>query len=132
MPWTDNVRRRIATEEQIRRSAKRSYGDPGPHPPRLKTLARFIRATWPALRVEVRAVTESTDRKVGRLRIPGKGRRGNELEVYRHAPETLAGWERIYSHNAAETYRSNDEVCRWIVEALEGKISEVGKPTRGV
>jgi len=49
----------------------------------------------------------NTDRKIGRLRIPGKGRHGNRLIVLREGVAVL-------DHNAAETYRTNSEVESWL------------------
>jgi len=50
-----------------------------------------------------------TDRKIGRLRWPGKGRYGNRLIVRDEATQLV-----LLDHNAAETYRSNDEVESWL------------------
>lgn len=49
----------------------------------------------------------NTDRKAGRLRIPGKGRTGNRLVVERNGAVVL-------DHNSAETYRHNGEVEEWL------------------
>jgi hypothetical protein len=80
---------------------------------RLKTIARDIINSLP---VGWRTVLEegycNTDRIIktgGRnLRHPGKGRHGTRLLVYR--PDGSLALD----HNAAETYRSNDEVEVWL------------------
>ena len=56
----------------------------------------------------------NTDRKSGRLRIPGKGRTGTRLIVELKR-------KRVIDHNGAETYRRNDEVASAIVAKLDGK-----------
>ena len=55
----------------------------------------------------------NTDRKVGRLRAPGKGRRGNRLIVQDDAGKV------VLDHNSAETYRYNGEVEYWLTDWLE-------------
>lgn len=62
----------------------------------------------------------NTDRKIGRLRHPGKGRRGSRLMVsIRPGHEQTPFWRDrrgpvVFEHNAAETYRTNADVVRWI------------------
>lgn len=76
----------------------------------------------------------NTDRKIGRLRWPGKGRRGTLLTVKRRLPRCCTGPQHKYSlgpycticgehssgivfqHNAAETYRTNQDVVTWIAD----------------
>lgn len=76
---------------------------------RLKTISRDINQTLGHLGYVARVEPWSynTDRKIGRLRHPGKGREGNRLVV------RLQGVE-VFVHNAAETYRHNDEVEEWL------------------
>lgn len=83
---------------------------------RLATLAQHINDNWPGYTAEVRRVHVSTDIKVNRLRIPKKGRWGNELTVTEDATGVV-----VFRHNAAEQLRANDEVEEWIrtVEAAE-------------
>lgn len=56
----------------------------------------------------------NTDSKIKgtRFRRPGKGRYGNKLLV-------LKNGNLIFSHDAAETYRSNDEVEFWLQQELK-------------
>jgi hypothetical protein len=75
---------------------------------RLKTIAREINESIAGLRAKVVPGYCNTDRKAGRLRVPGKGRHGNRLIV------TDVTGKTILDHNGAETYRSNDEVERWL------------------
>ena len=75
---------------------------------RLKTLAAIIN-TCDCCVAEIVPGFSNTDRKIGRLRHAGKGRRGNRLIV-----KDLTG-RVVLDHNSAETYRSNSEVEAWIV-----------------
>jgi len=83
--------------------------------PRLKALARLIEDTFPDLVTELKRVSFSTDRHYflagthTQLRSPGRGREGNKLIVRRRDTGRV-----VYTHNAAETYRCNQEVVDWI------------------
>jgi hypothetical protein len=87
---------------------------------RLKTIARYINETHgDKLRAEVEQSYCNTDRKVGRLRWPGKGRYGNRLIV-----TDVETGRTLLDHDAAETYRRNDEVEYWLTKwerAQEGE-----------
>jgi hypothetical protein len=98
--------------------------------PRLATLAAFINAHFPMLHAEVTPTGYcNTDRHDGRFRIPGKGRHGNLLTVTAKGAVTLTNFimrslkdhrktgEEVYTHNAAETYRTNYDVINWILRA---------------
>lgn len=77
---------------------------------RLKTIAAYINATHgDKLKARIERGYCNTDRKIGRLRWPGKGRTGNRLIVTDAATGKV-----LLDHNAAETYRSNDEVEDWL------------------
>lgn len=62
----------------------------------------------------------NTDRKIPgtRCRRVGKGRRGTRLVVTtrpgRHHPSGLADNVQVFEHNAAQTYRTNQDVVEWI------------------
>ena len=88
---------------------------------RLSTLAEAINKSGKFLAM-VEPGYCNTDRDISgtRLRRPGKGRRGNRIIV-----RDLAG-KIVLDHNAAETYRYNGEVERWIKEKL-GKSGSEGK-----
>lgn len=58
----------------------------------------------------------NTDRKIGRLRHQGRGRRGSRLIVSERGSGTI-----VFEHNAAETYRENSEVVDWIRRRKTGK-----------
>lgn len=61
-----------------------------------------------------RTGTASTDRKVGRLRIPGRGRKGNRLVV-----REGARWGPVLlDHNAADPDRHNGEAVLWIARRI--------------
>jgi len=79
---------------------------------RLKTLAAEINKL-PNFRAVIVEGYCNTDRKIGRLRSPGKGRTGNRLIVY-DADELV-----VLDHNTADTYRCNAEVEDWLEYVLE-------------
>ena len=83
---------------------------------RLKTIAKWINENVPELNATVQPSTYSTDRKIGRLRWPGKGRKGNRLIVTRKRGDVV-----IIDHNSAETYRTNAEVEEWLARWIAGK-----------
>lgn len=92
-------------------------------PRRLSQIAAWINANVPELDARIERGFCNTDRKLAgtRLRIAGKGRWGNKLVVRKRS--TKPEWARnrgqeVFSHNAAETYRRNDEVERWLREYL--------------
>lgn len=87
---------------------------------RLKVIADWINANRPELRATIEEGYCNTDRQIGRLRSPGKGRHGNRIKVFRRKDKHvgLMGPKPLLDHNAAETYRSNDEVERWLSEYL--------------
>lgn len=80
-----------------------------PRAPRLKQLAAEIEKKFPELRARIERGFCNTDRKIGRLRWPGKGRHGNRLIVVDRKSGKV-----VFDHNAAETYRANSDVVRWI------------------
>ena len=94
-----------------------------PVPPRLSVLARFIKRMWPELTVTLKPWTTSTDRKLSGSRLcwPGKGRKGQMLEVRdpTKARSSLAEPHLLLRHESGETYRHNGEVCQWIMKRLE-------------
>ena len=84
-------------------------------PPTLRTLGAFVAREFPALKVEFEKGYCNTDRKPAGFRYithPGKGRTGTRIKIYDDKGV------KILDHNAAETYRSNGEVVRWIYERL--------------
>ncbi len=84
--------------------------------PRLKTIAKQINEN-----TQYKAyLTEGycdTDRKIGRLRIEGKGRWGAHIHII-----NLDG-EEVFEHNSAETYRHNYEVVDWIKQYINKGIN---------
>lgn len=62
----------------------------------------------------IRPCTTNTDRKVGRLCIPGVGREGHRVEVYRKSDR-----ERLIRHDTSETYRTNRELAEQIAKLLK-------------
>ena len=59
----------------------------------------------------------NTDRKIGRLRWPGKGRRGLKLTIWY---ERL-GRQPVFEHDSSETYRRHKEARWWCETNLERK-----------
>jgi len=112
-------------QELIRRIKQGAKWMPGfkikPIPPRLSVLARFIEETWPDLRVTLRPWTTNTDAKIGRLRWPGKERKGKLLEVRdpQLGRDGLCDRGLILRHESGDAYRHNGDVCQWIVKRLE-------------
>jgi len=94
--------------------------------PRLSQIAAWINQRT-TLIAEIRQGYCNTDRIIPntRIRIPGKGRRGNELLVFLNAEHRNECWSiprsaaPILRHNAAETYRCNAEVVRWLDDYLQ-------------
>lgn len=77
----------------------------------LKALGRYVEERFPFLRVEIGKGYCNTDTRVAGTRFirRGKGRTGTLFTVFRRKTN-----ERVFQHNAAETYRRNSEVERWI------------------
>jgi len=86
----------------------------------LKTIANWINTHVPDLRAHIERGYCNTDRKIrhGRIRIPGKGRIGNRIVVTRKQDNVI-----VLDHNAAETYRCNADVERWLATWLAGGTS---------
>lgn len=87
---------------------------------RLPTIAKWINANVEGLTATIEQGYCNTDRKIGRLRVPGKGRRGNRL-IVKH----VSGYV-VLDHNAAETYRYNKEVEDWLEKWVAGKCTKPG------
>lgn len=58
----------------------------------------------------------STDTKIGRLRIAGKGRQGLRLRIRVVGVTDLSAT--IYEHRSSETYRRHDEAREWVEKNL--------------
>lgn len=65
----------------------------------------------------IRPYTANTDRKVGRLRVPGAGREGHRIEVWRKKDERYPG-NRLICHDTCETYRTNRELAGKVLKLL--------------
>lgn len=88
--------------------------------PRLSVIAAWVNANT-ALVAQMDRVYCNTGRKAGRLRIPGKGRNGTRILIAKSAEAMrayhLTGRNHaplLLDHNAAETYRCNADVVRWL------------------
>ena len=95
-----------------------------PRARRLKTIAKYINESlkWAEYEAKVIEGYCNTDRKLGggsRLIQPGKGRTGNRLVVRRKANK-----ECVLDHNAAETYRTNDEVEQFVKRVEDGWVPD--------
>lgn len=105
---------------------------------RLKQIADWINEhlMWAGFRAEIRKGFCDTDTHIAgtRFRWAGKGRTGNRLLVFRSSndknprfeylnPDVFHGYGRkdefvVLDHNAAETYRCNDEVEDWLARQV--------------
>jgi hypothetical protein len=83
---------------------------------RLKVIAEEINRLYPMFTAKIEAGYSNTDRKIvgSRLRVPGKGRRGNRLVVRWRSLSQFDPRSLVLDHNAAEAYRYNGEVERWL------------------
>lgn len=93
--------------------------------PRLATIAKWVNEHT-TLVAEIERGYCNTDRKIPgtRLRHPGKGRYGTRLKVWRSQKHRRDGTpygpnSALLDHNAAETYRYNGEVVRWLEHYLK-------------
>lgn len=91
--------------------------------PRLAAIAAWINSLGNGYTAEIVRGYCHTDRhpKGVRWRIPGKGREGNRLVV------RAANGEVVIDHNAAETYRTNEEAVEK-AERLFGKMPQKETP----
>jgi len=82
---------------------------------KLKTIAEWINGNSDEYRAYITEGYCNTDRKISgtRLRHPGKGRYGKVISIF-HCPKKRKGMELVFTHNSAETYRTNDEVEGWV------------------
>lgn len=82
----------------------------------IKQLAVEIQQRWPHLRVEVDRGYCNTDRKprgCPYITHTGKGRWGSRIKVFKRQADRP--WL-IFEHNNAETYRTTEDVVRWMDE----------------
>jgi len=97
---------------------------------RLKQIAEDINARFPRLVATIEKGYCNTDRKIGRLRSPGKGRTGNRLVVRWRYLWAIDPKSKVFDHNAAETYRCNEEVERWLRDTAPHLVEPA--PTKGL
>jgi len=81
--------------------------------PRLKDIAWYVNNFMPEYEAEIEEGYCNTDRKIGKLRSPGKGRYGNQIII-----RNIKTNEIIIDHNSAETYRRNNDVCEKLINFL--------------
>lgn len=114
---------------------------------RLSAIAAWINARSEILgiRADLHKVSVSTDRPLPkglRFRVhTGKGRSGNELRIYAvralrertpFGPRRHGAGDLVHRHNAAETYRSNDEVERWLKHFVDDLSPAAKRSVRAV
>jgi hypothetical protein len=100
-----------------------------PRARRLKELAEAINKKYPMWEATIEKGYCNTDSQVAGTRFlrRGKGRTGNKLVVrWRHL-YAIDPTSKVFEHNAAETYRCNEEVERWL-EYDAPKLSKQPKP----
>lgn len=66
----------------------------------------------------VSASRVNTDRKIGRLRWPGKGRASLRLEIWIDGSSTWDPSNKLYEHESGETYRRHSEAREWVSKNL--------------
>ncbi len=100
---------------------------------RLKVIAAEINEKYPLLIATIEKGYCNTDRKLAGTRLihRGKGRTGNHLVVRWRKLSVLDPKSRIFDHNSAETYRTNDEVERWLVNEAP-KLKRTPPPSPGM
>ena len=91
-----------------------------PRAPRLAAIAAWINGLGNGYTAEIVRGYCNTDRQIGRLRWPGKGREGNRLVV------RAANGDVVIDHNSAETYRVNEEAVEK-AERLFGEMPQKEK-----
>ena len=92
---------------------------------RLAAIAAWINENLPDLLASTEEGYCNTDRQIGRLRHPGKGRRGTRLIVrVRTKNKHLSDWPKILDHNGAQTYRCNAEVEAWLENLLADRAKQ--------
>ena len=79
----------------------------------LRSIAKWVNTNAPEWLATIEKVVECTDQKIPgtRLRRVGKGRAGNRIILTDRETGAL-----LLDHNAAETYRTNNEVEEWLSE----------------
>ncbi len=82
--------------------------------PRLAIIAAAINRYGHGWSAETSEGYCNTDRKIGRLRRAGKGRRGTVIRIFWRGQLRL-------THNSAETYRCNAEVVAWVDREIIAK-----------
>lgn len=95
-----------------------------PKVPRLAVLAQRIMDLFPDLEAKIeRGYCDTDHHDSNGRRVPGRGRHGNQLVVTHRTTRIV-----VYTHNAAETYRTNLDVVRWAGEEAERRIYGFPRP----
>lgn len=104
----------LPTLDDVRRGAETYLGGRAPS---LHQLAAFVNVSIPGWSAKVEPWSYTPDKapRGFRLRIPGRTRKGNRLELYREGE-----LRPCRTHNSMEPYRKNADVCRMIINILEG------------
>lgn len=97
-----------------------------------KRLAKLIEKRWPHLFVKVESWKSSTDRSIGRLRWPGKGRTGSRLSIYEMQFDGMPETQPIHVHKNSETYRRLTEVVEWMRSYAKSRGERVPKSWQGI
>jgi hypothetical protein len=99
---------------------------------RLKQLAEEINRRFPRMIARIEKGYYNTDRKIPGTRLirKGKGLTGNRLIVRWRRLSTLDPMSLVLDHNAAEWYRRNEDVERWLRDEAPNLVEP--KKTKGV
>jgi hypothetical protein len=105
------------TLEDVRAGAATCYSG---RAPRLVDLAAFVNENLPGWTAKVESWSYTPDKAPQgvRFRIDGRKRTGNRFTLY--APWSPS-YRPFHYHNSMEPYRRNSDVCRIIIEVVEGK-----------
>lgn len=86
-------------------------------PPRFEQLVRIIQHYFPDLGVSLSDWSVTPYRKIKRIRhVTGQQRDGKRLILTKDGKSRYAGGEIVLDHKTCETYRTNWDVLRWIVQ----------------
>lgn len=97
-----------------------------------KRLAKLIEKRWPHLVVKVESWKSSTDRSIGRLRWPGKGRTGSRITVEQYDLNEVYRFKTLLDHRNSETYRRLTEVVEWMRSYAKSRGERIPKSWQGI
>jgi hypothetical protein len=114
----------MLTEADIRAGAEATPYS-GRRPPRLSAIAEWVNANLPEWTAKVEPWSYRPDKapQGATYRIDGRTRKGNRFTLYPKGRETF---HPLFWHNSMEPYHHNSQVCRRIVDILDGRWPDFG------